>query len=502
MIHAPTLELSRKTDIVGFVVFPLYLIVLAISLYNHELWGDEIHSWNIAKGSGSLAELFLNMRYEGHPPVLYILMWTISKFTLNVYWIQVLHFVIAGSAISLLLLKSPLPQPVKYLLPFGYFFLYEYATLSRNYSIGIFLACCICLVMQKDKIRNPLYYFLLFALSNTHLLGLLLAASIHLYFLLRKVAQNGKWKAAIHLLAGMVVLAPAFYFIFPPTDSELNLDFWLNRWNDTNIEALSIAPVKAFLPLPPPDNPNFWNLHYLTDNIPLTGSRIVSVVLVALACFILRKSRKSLFVFLFNLLLTCIVAILFPMMSARYTGFIFIGFVISCWLHCIEFPFSRTERRALTFLFIAQMAGSLVAVPADIRRTFSHASKVKDITDKLPPGETVATDYWCLNNLSAFTAKPYYCVGLNEEVSFIKWDEAFAKATSVPHIYTDGFDLLFAKTHAGYLMLLSSNAPDFIAWRDTLVNSRYKIELKESFTGAIEKGSNVYVYQVRQKTGE
>lgn len=499
MIHAPTLELSRKTDIVGYVVFPLYLILLAISLYHHELWGDEIHSWNIVKGSAGYLELIRNIRYEGHPPVWYTLMWMLSKFTLNVYWIQVLHFAIAGSAVAVILLKSNLPQPVKWLLPFGYFFLYEYGALSRNYCIAILIASCICLLLQKEKVKAPFYYFLLFLLSNTHMLGMLLAASLHLYFLLRIREREGMQKALLSLLAGAAALAPAIYFIFPPSDSELNMEFWFNRWNDKNIEAFTLAPVKAFLPFPPPGHPNFWNLHYILENVSLTVSRILSVVLVALACYVLRKDRKSLFVFLCNLFLTFLFALLFPIMGARYNGFIFIGFVIACWLHCMEKPFTRSELGVLITLFIAQIAGSLVAVPADIKKTFSHASKVKEVTDKLPPGETVATDYWCLNNLSAFTAKPYFCVGLNKEVSYILWDEAFAKSISAPLIYTTGFDLLFSQTKKNDITFLSTNDPGGIAWNDTLVNSRYKIELKESFTGAIDKGGNMYVYKVSRK---
>ena len=154
-------------------------------MFHHELWGDEIHSWNIAKASGSFFELISNTRYEGHPPVWYIILWTISKFTHDPFAIQVIHLVIAWLIVFVVLFYSPFPFIIRILIPFGYFFLFEYSVLSRNYAIGILIAFIICIIIHKNfKGKILLYYFLLFLLSNTHLLSLLLAASIHLYFLL------------------------------------------------------------------------------------------------------------------------------------------------------------------------------------------------------------------------------------------------------------------------------------------------------------------------------
>jgi len=104
-------------------------------MFHHELWGDEIHSWNIAKASGSFFELISNTRYEGHPPVWYIILWTISKFTHDAFAIQVVHLIIAWLVVSVILFYSPFPFIIRILIPFGYFFLFEYSVLSRNYSI-------------------------------------------------------------------------------------------------------------------------------------------------------------------------------------------------------------------------------------------------------------------------------------------------------------------------------------------------------------------------------
>src|SRR6185503_14787340 len=158
---------------------------------HHEMWGDEIHSWNIAKGSRGFFGLINNSRYEGHPPAWYVILWSISKFTHNLAYVQAVHLIIASLSVFLILFFSPFPLSTRVLIPFGYFFLFEYAVLSRNYAIGVLLAICICLLIRKKfRYKLILYYVLLFLLSNTHLLAILLAGSLHLYFLLFLNEQN------------------------------------------------------------------------------------------------------------------------------------------------------------------------------------------------------------------------------------------------------------------------------------------------------------------------
>ncbi|HET6722260.1 MAG TPA: hypothetical protein VFH07_05895, partial [Chitinophagaceae bacterium] len=127
-----------------WLIFFLYVIISGFAIANHELWGDEIHSWNIAKASGSISDLIYNSRYEGHPPVWYLFLWSISKFTHNLAYVQITQLIIASSVIFLVLFYSPFPFITRILIPFGYYFLFEYGILSRNYAIGVLPAFGIC----------------------------------------------------------------------------------------------------------------------------------------------------------------------------------------------------------------------------------------------------------------------------------------------------------------------------------------------------------------------
>src|SRR6186713_2082848 len=86
-----------------WVVFIFYIIVSSLALFHHELWGDELHSWNIAKASNSFSDLISNTRYEGHPPLWYSLLWVISKFTHHVSVMQWLQLIIIISTNFLIL---------------------------------------------------------------------------------------------------------------------------------------------------------------------------------------------------------------------------------------------------------------------------------------------------------------------------------------------------------------------------------------------------------------
>ncbi|HEV8272299.1 MAG TPA: hypothetical protein VGQ04_13400, partial [Chitinophagaceae bacterium] len=135
-------QTTTPTNLLPWFIFILYTALLGYSIVHHELWGDEIHSWNIAKGSNSFFDLIINTRYEGHPPVWYTILWTVSKFTHDTSYLQLIHLLIACAVVFVLLFYSSFPIVAKVLIPFGYFFLYEYAAISRNYAIGVLIAFC------------------------------------------------------------------------------------------------------------------------------------------------------------------------------------------------------------------------------------------------------------------------------------------------------------------------------------------------------------------------
>jgi len=484
-----------------WIIFLAYTMVSGYTMTHHEPWGDEVHSWNIAKGSDSYHQLIGNRRFEGHPPVWYTVLWSISKFTHDISYVQTIQWFIACLVAFLIIFYSPFPTLAKLLFCFGYYFLFEYAILSRNYGIGVLFTCCICLLQGTEHRRhkNFLYYTLLFLLSNVHLLAMLLAGSLHLYFLLSCTSRK---KLLTHILIGALVMFPAVIFIFPPSDSTLNMGYWLHRWNIHQLTATVEGPLRAFLPVQAWWNPHFWNTEFLIEakaaySILKIVNLLVTAVLVALAFFILRNSRKSLILFGTNFLLNIFIsAAAFPLTSARYAGFIFIGFFAACWLHYYDRPLPATSKKMLHTLLAIQLAAGVFAVIGDIRRPFSNLYRIDELVREVPPGERLVTDYWTMNGYVAYLDRPAYCVDIGREISFVTWGPDITVVQDNPRRYTDGFRRFFQKEHPPEVYMITQGSPRMLDKVDTNFSRSFDVRLVDSREGAIEKGSDIFLYKI------
>jgi hypothetical protein len=487
-----------------WVVFILYALVSSYTISRHELWSDELHSWNIAKASNSFSNLIYNTRYEGHPPVWYTVLWSISKFTHNVNYIQAPQLIVACLVVFIVLFFSPFPLVTRILIPFGYYFLFEYAVFSRNYAIGLLPAFCVCFILRKSfRFKSLLYYALLFFMSNTHLLAAILAGSLHLYFLLWNIEQKKKISIIIsHVFAGILIFLPALYFISPPEDSQINMRFWIDRLNIINqMRIMFQAPLRAFIPIPAWWKDNFWNTEFLLEaqskyTILKFVSPLVFIILLTLIFFILKDDKKSLILFGTNLLLTFIVAGIYPLIYARYVGFIFLSFIAACWLYSYEKPIRENKKLVLNILLTMQLIAGVFAVSKDIRLPFSNLYRVDELVKEVSSHEKIITDYWCLNTLEAYTDKPFYCIELQKEMSFILWNKEFATAQNTPNRFFKGVKNLFEKEGIKKVYMISIHSTLELFQLDSQLSRSFSVKLIDKREGAIEKGSNLYLYQI------
>jgi hypothetical protein len=503
----------------------VYLIAAGYSVSHHELWGDEIHSWNIAKASSGWRELVANTRYEGHPPAWYVILSAISRFTHRLGFLQAAEWVIAGGVVAVVLLAAPFPPVVKALLPFGYYFWFEYGTLARNYALGILLifGACAVLLGRPFRGRTVIYYGLLTLASNTHLLALLLAASLHLGGLLRVPVRGAAARRGVvlGLLVGGLVMLPAAFFIFPPADSGMNAGFWLRSWQAAHqLGTVVRAPLRAFLPIPAWWRHDFWNTEFLIELGERHGAvrlliPFVSLAFVIAAFVCLRPVRASLVVFGANLLATCALAAVFPLTTARYTGFIYVGFLVAYWLRCHEAsrpapatPISGGERSVprgqtvpvvLVALLLLQVAGGVFAVWRDARGAFSEAPRVGELIAEVPPGAELVTDVWTEDTVVAFTDHPLPCLGLDRPVAFLRWDSELEAIT--PTSYSVGLRSVFLRTGAAPVYLVSSQTTKTIFEIDPAAEAAFAFTPVDRRDGAIERWSNLYLYRVTARPG-
>ena len=479
----------------------LYIAVAGYAMFHHELWGDELQAWNIAKGSSSLSDVIHNTRYEGHPPVWYIILWIIARFTHNVVYVQAIHLMIAVLVVFVIIFYSPFPTMTKILIPFGYYFLFEYAMLSRNYAIGLFAAFLLCMIITKEFRYKPIvYYGLLFIMSNTHLFAMLLACSMHLYFLIALAEKKKGASLVLPIILGIIIFLPAACFIYPPADATAGMKVFLSRWDFRQLAISLQSPFRAFIPVPAWWKYNFWNTQFLFDwHNAYRASKIVdplvSFGITALAYFILKRNRKCLILFAANLLATCMFGNVYVLTPQRYCGFIFIGFLVAYWLYCYENPVEKTKAAIVNVILFFQLLAGIFMIYKDINLPFSNGYKAKELVGNIPAGEKVITDYLTFNTISSSMETPFYCVDIQQQAPFLLWG-SYHQMYMNPYRYTDGFTYFFQNERTKTIYLISTLSPAVLAKVDSKLFMRFNIRLTDKTEGAIEKESNLYLYKI------
>jgi hypothetical protein len=486
-----------------WLVFVLYVVLAAIAMFRHEMWPDELHCWNIAKGSGSLANLIHNNRFEGHPPAWIALLWIISKFTSSPAYMQVAQLCIAVATVYLILFRSPFPTWTKILLPFGYYFLFEYGIISRNYGLGVLFALLICLIIKKEFSGKLLvYYTLLFLMSNVHLLSLLLAGSLHLYFLLWLKERRKGWRVIImHALIALIVFLPSMWYISAPSGSGPTVAILLSKTAMSQVAIAAQAPVRSYLPIPAWWKYHFWNTQVLLELkdtyrflkfvVPLC-----SLLLMGWVCYLLKSNRKSLLLFIANMLANVMVGVVFSLHTERYSGYMFIGFVIAWYLYCSEIRPSSNKNWMVNTLLIVQMIAGIFAVSKDIAFPFSQSQKVADIMQDMPANARVVTDYRALNQTITYCKKPLYCIDMEQTLRFILWNTDMEKFKRYPDRYNHGFQQYFAKENCNEVYMISTGDPEVLKLTDPKLLSSWRVQLVKRVEGSIETGSNIYLYKI------
>jgi len=334
-ITAAAVPWWRRVLTLPHVLTAVFLAVCGSLALTHALWIDEAQAFLIARDSRSLRELFANLRYEGHPPLWHLLLYGLTRFTTRPESMQVLHLAMAGASVYLVARFSPLPPLAKILFPFGYYPLFEYGVLARNYQLVMLLAFAFCALWTRRRTAYVRLALLLGLLCLSHLMGVLIAAGLGAMLLL-DACLTGQGRAAIrrHPLGfglGLLLAGGAAYLavilLDPPADSGYAVG-WNFTWAAPRaVETLSIFR-DGLLPIPP-RQVHFWDSHMLDDS-PAAALEGVLLALAALAA-ICWSWRATLF-----FLIAALGQLLFSYVKffggVRHHGELFIALLAAFWI--------------------------------------------------------------------------------------------------------------------------------------------------------------------------
>ncbi|HXB91261.1 MAG TPA: hypothetical protein VNU72_03185 [Puia sp.] len=523
-------------------VLLLYVLISILGMYYHELALEEAQFFLLARDSDSLSSLYHNMQYEGHPRLWCALLFFITHFITSSYiGMQVLHLMITTATVFLFLRYAPFRMWMKAFIIGGYYFLFEYDILSRNYAPGILVLFVCCLQMSRaaatvnrressrrwsdaglTRVRDletrrglnlPLMGLLLVLLCNTHLFFAFAAAGIYISLLVEYAGQ-GKIFSRSFLLFSLLFVAgfvTALVQLQVPSADRLFTVKWSEGPTRHSMVAASYALIRGWFPIPAFSGENFWNSYWLSDE---TTGGIVRVILFIFSllfpALVLRRSSRAQ-VFYYTVIFLLLGFFLFlPMVASRYFGVEYVCFIAACWMAGQGsrdfFAFRRernpTMRNALqvtTWLILAvQLVIGGYALAQDIGRPFSQAKNavafIKE--QQLETQELIVDGYIAGPALSVYSGKKLYYLATGERGSFCVWKKInFPQPPSTVEEEIERSDLVKGLDR----FILISNRP-MTAGLIRLGDAHFRFVPLASFTNSITPLENSYIYQAIRKT--
>lgn len=486
-------------------LFLAYFLLQLIGILAHEPWFDELQAWVIARDSHSIPELIRNLRYEHHPVVWYFLLKGVQLFTLDPLGMQLLHLVIASSAVALFLIRAPFEWRTKALVIFGYFAFYEYSILSRNYGIGAaLLAGYVVLSKRKPSAIGARAAFLA-ALSWCNFFSFWMALILS-GLLAKERLDGGRKKRKISAeLVWMLPLAVVFYLgmlqLAQVRDSGFYIE-WRTQFDPVLLKETLTLLIDAFLPVP-----NFFVERSWGTNVFLGGPSWLGWLLPAWILLVLWKLlegpngknaiRISYFLFLF---LVLAFSYLKFRVSPRHSGALAVFLVGCLWMAQAKRPKLRWVQVSALILLIAQFVGGVGSYALDLASVFSPVRDAAGYIKKqgLQSHLLMVTREFPLNAITAYTNQPVYSLRRKSIGTIVRFaSDGVLKQDSPP------FELPspeLRRNYPGLILLANKSLPE----RPFVPETGTRLELLQAFTkNRVDstRDQAIYIYRVVETAG-
>ncbi len=502
---------DSKTFFFAFWLTFVFLIVCGYGVFHHEMWRDEIQAWLLARDSKSIINLFKNMKYEGHPALWHLCLMPLSRISASPVMMQILHLLIAATTVFLFTRYAPFHLLHKFLFAFGYFALYEYAIVARNYAIGVLLITIFC-VLYRDRNRRFVWIgiiLILLAHTSVHALIVTIAIGIallceYLYFHGYKkepVADNRRDVWIGFALIGFGIVT-AVVQLNPPSDSGF-ATAWNFKFEFQRVFNIIKIITNAYLPLTKASM-GFWNSHQLYSFAFFQYIRLPLCYLLVFWC-VLRFLRKPTALLIYLIATVGLLSFFYIKYggSMRHHGFLFFTFILTSWI-ChdspgIKFPYSKISDIAqrffgpvFTILLIFHFLGGTIALTSDVQYVFSQGKrtaeyiKAQGLKDMMMVGDTdfaVSTVVGYLEKKEVFYSKG------SRFGSFVRWDKARTHGVSNEEIVKEA-SALSTKYMQDVLIIMNRAL-------EIEIVEEHQLTLLSEFTGSTIGGEGFHLYMLR-----
>jgi len=389
----------------------VFFAVAAATIFRHEMWMDELNTWDVVRDATGLGSLFANMHLEVHPALWYLALYPLTRVTADPRSMQLLHLLIATATAAVIVWAAPFRLWQRALIIFGYFFFYEFAIISRGYALGLLAAVSACVVYCRPRPSPLLLAALLAFVANTSFYGLILATAFALGIAVsgRVSGRPAAIAAGLYALAAVIALAT----LYPKADNVFARE-WHNTFEWTRLRATLSLIWAADVPLPDFSLSAPWNSNVLfgtssfARHAPTTAAAILGAALFVIGVLALRRDRAALVTYLTGSFVALGFVYLKYTGGMRHHGHLFVLLLVAVWMtHASRGQDGEAEAQlsaqpaalavqagpwwnaVLVALLIAQTAAGAYFVVEDFRKPFSVSMELTDFVRRLPSSAEV-----------------------------------------------------------------------------------------------------------------
>ena len=499
----------------------LFLAIGVFTASHHEMWRDEIQAWLLARDSTSIFNLFANLKYEGHPGLWHLCLMPLSRISHSPVMMQMLHLLITGMTVYLFVRYSPFNWFQKLLFCLGYFVLYEYAIVARNYALGLLLITVFCVLFKERYKRFIWVGCVLFLLAHTSVHALIVTIAIGIV-LCCEYTFGGRFLRSLnqelmaienkrHIWVGFgligIGIITAVLQLNPPSDTGFAVA-WHFNYDANRVNNIVKLISRAYLPIPKPVR-GFWGSNLLTTYSFFQAIQVpLCYFLMLLSALLFLKRPTALLTYLISTFGLLTFFYIKYQGSIRHHGFLFLAFLMCCWIYrdAPTVNFSKTEQEGtdstvnrvlnvagttvLTLLLICHAIGGITAIRMEHRHIFSYGKLTAEYikSQDLQGLPMVGNKDSAVSTVVGYLQEPrqIYYPRSGRFGSFIRWDTVRRPSISKGRVVAAAKTLSNEKSQDVLIILNSSLSAKQI--------EQYKLSFLVQFSGSTVRDEGFYLY--------
>jgi len=395
-----------KKQLMRLALLTPFAILSLFALFNHEPWRDETHNILYPTRIEKITNVIriLQMPTEPTPPLWPLIIWSTSSFSKYFIGAALIHWAMILAALWLMMRYAPFTWYEKVLISLGYFMVYDYSIIVRNYGVGVLLVFAVLSIYPKRFEYFWGFCLLLSLLAISNLLGLMLSFFILVLTLWNAPPETRR--SPWWLLPIVFVLISTLFIISPKgfANAEVRESIYGIIW-PSPIKAYYLIKgiiVQVCLSVP---SSRFIGFPHTSSAYP--GYSLLMALVFTALIFICAPRHRTACLYFWVSTLGFMAVYLLRGFGLRHHGYLFINLIVSLWLDGIykneRLMFSipwvhdqRVVRIALALLLLAQVWSGVNAVLIEYRFPFSAAKAAGEnlsriLTGKKPDQVLLAT---------------------------------------------------------------------------------------------------------------